>query len=100
MSNGTLPAISTSEPNSPRARENARPLPPRTAGTRFGKTMRRKMVRGPAPSEAAACSMSRSSSISTGWTARTTKGRETSSNATTMPARVKARFRPTGLLGP
>ena len=39
--------------------------------------IRRKVVNGPAPSEAAASSMSRSSSSSTGCTARTTNGRVT-----------------------
>ena len=33
VSNGMLPAISTIEPNSPSARANARPAPPRMAGT-------------------------------------------------------------------
>ena len=66
VSNGTLPAISTSEPNSPSARANARPLPPRRAGTRLGKTTRRKMVSGWRPSDAAACSISWSSSMQHG----------------------------------
>src|SRR5438477_174928 len=44
------------------------------AGTRFGSTIRRKTVNRPAPSEAAASSISRSSSRSVGWTVRTTNG--------------------------
>ena len=42
-----LPAISTSEPNSPSARAKASPAPPRMAGSRFGKMMRRKIVKRP-----------------------------------------------------
>ena len=62
--------------------------------------MRRKIAKGPAPSDAAACSISRSSSSSTGWTARTTNGSVTSSSATTMPAFVKAMLTPVGPRGP
>ena len=60
-------------------------MPARIAGLRFGKMIRRKVVSGPAPSEAAASSISRSSSSSTGCTARTTNGRVTKSSATTQP---------------
>ncbi len=59
--------------------------------------MRRKIVRFPAPSEAAAASISRSISRSSGWTARTTKGRVTNIRATTTAARVAARWMPIGL---
>ena len=59
--------------------------------------MRRKIVKPPAPSEAAASSISRSISISSGCTARTTKGRVTNSRATTTAARVQAMSMPNGL---
>ena len=49
---------------------------------------RRKIVNGRAPSEAAASSISVSSSISTGWTLRITNGRVTNSSAITTPIRV------------
>ena len=66
----------------------------------LGKMTRRKMVKRLAPSEAAACSISWSSSSSTGCTARTTNGSVTRSSATMMPTRVKAMLTPKGLLGP
>ena len=62
--------------------------------------MRRKIVKLPAPSEAAAASISRSISSSSGCTARTTKGRVTKQRATTTAARVKARSIPSGLSAP
>ena len=62
--------------------------------------IRRKTVKPPAPSEAAASSMSRSISISSGCTARTTKGRVTKQRATTIAARESAMSIPTGLLLP
>ncbi len=49
---------------------------------------RRKIVSGRAPSDAAASSMSASSSISTGCTERITNGRVTNSSAITTPIRV------------
>ena len=66
VENGMLPDRRTTEPNSPIARAKASAMPDRTAGTRFGSTMRRKIIRPRAPSEAAASSMSVSSSCSTG----------------------------------
>src|SRR5450755_1414418 len=54
----------------------------------------------PAPSEAAASSISRSSSMSTGCTDRTTKGSVTKSNARNTAAGVYATLIPTGLFGP
>jgi hypothetical protein len=57
------------------------------AGSRFGNTMRRKVVQLLAPSAVAACSISRSSSSNTGWTARTTKG-----SVTKRSARITATF--------
>ena len=59
--------------------------------------MRRKIVKLPAPSEAAAASISRSISSSSGCTARTTKGRVTNISATTTAARVPKRWIPIGL---
>ena len=88
--NGMLPEIRTSEPNSPIERAKASAIPERIAGRRFGRMIRRKVVSGPAPSEAAASSMSVSSSISTGCTERITNGRVTNSSAMTTPIRVNA----------
>ena len=95
-----FPEIRTTAPNSPTARANASATPERIAGSRFGKTMRRKTARRPAPSEDAASSISRSSSISTGCTARTTNGNVTKRSASTSPARWKATSTPKGLFGP
>ena len=50
--------------------------------------MRRKIVSRFAPSDAAASSISRSSSISTGCTVRTTNGSVTKSSAIRTPQRV------------
>ena len=86
VSKGMFPEMSTIEPNSPTAFERERGAG-QHAGSRFGRTMRRKVVNGRAPSEAAASSISRSSSRSTGWTARTTKG-VTKRSATTTAARL------------
>src|SRR5918995_1850348 len=69
--NGRFPASKTSEPNSPTARANASPPPAMIAGVKFGRMMRRKTVALPAPSDSAACSISRSSSSSTGYSSRT-----------------------------
>ncbi len=98
--NGRLPESKLTEPNSPIARANARPVPVSIAGTRFGRMMRRAMRNGDAPSDAAAASMSRSSSMSTGCTVRTTKGSVTKSNATVIAVRVKAMLMCAGLRGP
>ena len=95
-----FPEISTTAPNSPTARANASATPDRIAGSRFGKTIRRKIANEPAPSEAAASSISVSSSSSTGCTARTTKGRVTNSSARSRPVRVKATLTPNGPPGP
>ena len=78
---GMLPEMSTTEPNSPMQRAKRERRPVRIAGTRFGRTIRRMTVSGDAPSDAAASSMSRSSSSSTGWTDRTMNGRVTNSSA-------------------
>ena len=62
--------------------------------------IRRKTVKPPAPSEAAASSISRSISISSGCTARVTKGRVTKQSATTIATLVKAMLTPIGLSAP
>ncbi len=85
---GTAPPISTTEPNSPMARENASPAPDNSDGQQ-----RRQHYRGEdfgplAPSDAAASSTSRSISSSTGCTARTTNGSVTNANATATPQAV------------
>ncbi|OJU86115.1 MAG: hypothetical protein BGO11_14885 [Solirubrobacterales bacterium 70-9] len=90
------PAKSRTEPYSPSARAKARATPAARPGRRLGKMMRRKTVAPPAPSEVAASSMSLSISISSGWTARTTKGRVTKQSATTIASRVSAKSIPTG----
>src|SRR6478735_6828177 len=73
-----LPATSTTEPNSP--------------------TARAKLIE--APSDAAACSISRSSSRTTGCTDRTTNGSVTNSSASRIAQRVPMTFTPTGDVGP
>ena len=70
------------------ARANASATPDSNAGSRCGNTMRRKIVSLLAPSDAAASSISRSSSISTGCTVRTTNGNVTKSSAISTPQRV------------
>ena len=62
--------------------------------------IRRKTVKPPAPSEVAASSISRSISISSGCTARTTKGRVMKQSATTIATLVKAMLSPNGLSDP
>src|SRR3954452_24973956 len=95
-----LPEIRTTEPNSPTARANPNAAPETMAGTRFGRMIRRNVVAPEAPSEAAASSISRSSSSSTGCTARTEKGSVTNRSARTIAARVPTTLMPAGLLGP
>lgn len=63
---GTAPPISTTDPNSPIARENARPAPDNSAGSSAGSTTEVKIFGPLAPSDAAASSTSRSNSSSTG----------------------------------
>src|ERR1700693_5617234 len=82
---GTAPPIRTTEPNSPIARENASPPPVSSAGVSAGRITVLKIVELFAPSDAAACSDSRSTSISTGCTARTTNGNVTNNSATPTP---------------
>ena len=83
-----LPEISTSDPNSPTARAKASAVPVRIAGARLGRMIRRTIVSGFAPSEAAASSISVSSSIRVGCTARMTNGSVTNSSARTTPIMV------------
>lgn len=85
---GTAPPIRTTEPNSPIARENARPAPDNNAGVSDGNTTEVKILAQLAPSDAAASSVSRSISSSTGCTARTTNGNVTNANATPTPVAV------------
>src|SRR4029079_12781367 len=80
--NGRFPEIRTTAPNSPIARANASATPATTGGRIPGRTTRRKVASGPAPSDAAASSTSRSSSSRTGWTVRTTKGSVTNTHDT------------------
>ena len=90
----------TTEPNSPTARAKARPAPAGPTGRTLGRRTRRSTWRGDAPSEAAASSVSASSSASTGWTLRTQKGRVTKSSAAATPSRVPARLTWKGLSAP
>src|SRR3954453_484897 len=98
--NGRLPEIRTTEPNSPSARPRASPAPEMIAGASEGRITRLNVVSGPAPSDAAACSTSASSSISTGCTARTTNGSVTNSSANRTAPFVKAMSTGAGPLGP
>ena len=82
---GIAPPISTTEPYSPMARENARPAPDNSDGSSAGRMTAEKIVQLLAPSEAAASSVSRSSSSSTGCTERTTNGNVTNSSAMPTP---------------
>ena len=100
VSRGMLPPIRTTEPYSPIARANASPAPLMTAGASVGSTTERKMVQLFAPNDAAASSTSRSASISTGCTERTTNGSVTKASATIRPGCVALRWIPTGLCGP
>ena len=100
MSNGTLPEISTTEPNSPTARANASAAPDRIAVISEGRITRQKITNGRAPSDAAASSISRSSSISTGCTERITNGSVTNSSASSTAVWVSATLTPIGLPGP
>src|SRR5215217_4788249 len=65
-----------------------------------GQIKRTKIVNLLAPREAPASSTSRSSSSSTGWTARTTNGNVTKTSATRIDYLVWARVMPRGLLLP
>ena len=95
-----LPATRTTEPNSPTARAKLIAAPERMAGTRLGSTTRRKIVVELAPSDAAASSISRSSSCTTGCTERTTNGSVTNSSAMRIAHVVATAWMPTGDVGP
>ena len=82
-----------------RGRRPARPRPAPTGST-LGRMTRNSTWRRVAPREAAASSISASSSASTGWTLRTQKGRVTKSSATATPSRVPARSTWNGLSTP
>jgi hypothetical protein len=88
---GTAPPIVTTEPNSPMARENARPAPDNSAGSSDGSTIVVKTLVPLAPNEAAASSTSRSISSSTGCTERTTNGSVTNTSAIVTPGGVCCR---------
>ncbi len=92
--------MSTTAPNSPMARANASATPDRIAGRMFGRITRRNVANRDAPSEAAASSISVSSSSRTGWTVRTTNGSVTNSRASRIAQRVKATLTPAGDFGP
>ena len=79
------PEMRMMEPNSPTARAKARPAPASTEGSTLGRMTRNSTWRRVAPREAAASSISASSSASTGWTLRTQKGSVTKSNAAATP---------------
>ena len=100
VSKGRLPERSTSDPYSLTPRANERAAPAAMAGTRLGSTIRRNVVKRLAPSDAAASSTSGSSSASTGWTVRTTKGSVTNRNASVTARGVLATSTPIGLSGP
>ena len=82
---GMLPAMKITEPYSPTARAKASAKPVRMAGMSAGSMTRNTVCRRLAPSEAAASSISRSKSSSTGCTVRTTNGRPMNTSATPMP---------------
>ena len=85
---GMLPAMKITEPYSPSARAKASAKPDRIAGHKVGSTTRHNVVRRPAPSVAAASSMSGSSCSSTGCTLRTRNGRLTNTSAMVIPLGV------------
>ena len=98
--NGRLPEMRMIDPYSPTARAKASPAPASTDGSTLGRMTRPRTWRRVAPREAAASSVSASSSASTGWTLRTQKGRVTNSSATATPRRVPARSTCSGLSTP
>ena len=97
---GRLPEMRTTEPYSPRARAKAMPGPGQEGRGHGGQHHPAEDEGRRAPSEAAASSVSVSSSASTGCTERTQKGSVTKARASRMPIRVPATFTPNGLSGP
>lgn len=87
---GILPAIKITEPYSPVARANIIPAPVKSAGVISGSSTRRNVVKRFAPKVAAASSYSPDNSSNTGCTARTIKGRLTTTSAIQMPTGVNA----------
>ncbi len=85
---GIFPAMKMTEPYSPSVRASESANPVRNDGATSGKMMRRKIVNGRAPSEAAACAYSRGRPAITGCTVRTTKGNPTNVSASSTPAGV------------
>ena len=90
----------TSDPTSPIAFANASATPERIPGRMFGRTMLRNVLGSDAPSERDASSISRSSSVRTGCTVRTTNGSVTNISASTIDVRVNATSIPIGDCGP
>ena len=84
-----LPATITIAPNSPMARAKLSSAPLARGRISGGRVMRRKIVQPLAPRVVAASSWVRSRSISTGWTARTTKGKVMNSSARMIPGGAK-----------
>jgi hypothetical protein len=93
---GMLPAMKITEPYSPRARASASTKPVSAAGSSSGSSTRRKICPRPAPSVAAASSISGERSRSTGCTVRTTNGKPTKVSAATTPSGVNATWMPAG----
>ena len=91
-----LPAIKITEPYSPVARANIMPAPVKSAGVISGSSTRRNVVKRFAPKVAAASSYSPDNSSNTGCTARTIKGRLTTTSAIQMPTGVNAILMPKG----
>ena len=97
---GRLPDSSTNEPYSLTARAKLNAAPAAIAGVSAGRVIRRNVVSGLAPSEAAASSASGSSCSNTGCTARTTNGNVTNKNASATAGRWLAMSMPIGVCGP
>ena len=88
VSNGMFPEMRTTEPNSPTAFPNESAAPERIAGIRFGRMIRRNVVNGRAPSDAAASSISRSSSMQDRLHRADDEGQRDERSARTTAARV------------
>ena len=93
---GMLPAMKITEPYSPTARANASAKPVNRAGHSAGRITRTNVCHSEAPSVAAACSTSRSSSSSTGCSVRITNGSPMKMSATTTPNGLNATWIPSG----
>src|SRR5882762_4224311 len=93
---GMLPAMKLTDPYSPTARAKARAKPVSRAGHSAGMMTRAKVCHSDAPSVAAACSTSLSSSSRTGCKVLTTNGKPMKMSAMTTPSGVKATWIPSG----